>query len=345
VPPLTAVDARQVDPRRHPFFAHAETGFFLGVRGGRTVGRISTCRDRLHDEFHGDRVGFFGHFDAVDSAAARALLAHAERWLADHGALVMRGPVDLSTNYRCGLLVEDAEPGPPVVMMPYARAEYAGFLEAAGLAQAKDLVALILRTATLDMARVHRVADRVRRRLGVVMRPVDLRRFDSEIKLLWQLYHRIWERNWGFVPMSHEEFVAEAKGLRSVLRPELTLIAEIAGEPVAMLLGVPDINIAIRACNGRLLPFGFLRFVRALRRVTLFRVLTLGVLPDYRGSGLDALLLTDAVASGLAHGFDSCEASWILEDNHAMLRPLESMGARAYRRYRIYEKPLQQAQR
>jgi GNAT superfamily N-acetyltransferase len=339
VPPLTCIDRASVDRRRNPFFQHAEVELFVARRGGTPVGRISATRDRLHDEFHGDRVGFFGHFEAADEAAAHALLAHARAWLRARGATTMRGPVDLSTNYRCGLLVE-GEPGPPFVMMPHNPATYADWLVSFGLAKARDLLALHMHEDTLDVRRLERMVDRVRDRAGVVERRIRPDRLADEIGVLWELYNRIWERNWGFVPMTEAEFRHEAGTLKPVLRPELTVVLERDGDAVGFLIGVPDTNLAVRACNGRLLPLGWLSFARTLRRVRRFRVITLGILPEHRGSGLDAVLMYAAIRGGLDSHFNECEASWVLEDNVAMLRPLVAAGARAYRRYRIYEQAL-----
>src|SRR5262245_33889956 len=128
VPVLTAGEAWQIEPRKNPYFAHAEAEFFVARRGPRVVGRISAARDRLHDEFHGDRTGFFGHFEAADAAVAAALVQTAADWCRQRGATVLRGPIDLSTNYKCGLLVA-GEPGPPVLMMPHNPPHYAQWLE------------------------------------------------------------------------------------------------------------------------------------------------------------------------------------------------------------------------
>lgn len=339
VPPFTWYDRHQVDRGRNPFFEHAESEFWLAHDGRTCVGRISATRDAEHDAFHGDRVGFFGHFEARDELVARQLLDTAAAWLRAHGAESLRGPVDLSTNYKCGLLI-GGEPGPPFVTMPHNPPEYAEWLEAYGLAKAKDLVALMLLAENADMTRFERIAGRVRKRFNPEIRQLDPRNFEAELEMLWRLYVTAWEKNWGFAPMTESEFRAEAANFRQVLRPELTVIATVDGEPAGMALGVPNVNVAIKACNGRLLPFGFLKFVRALERVRTFRTLTLGVMPEFRGTGFDALVLAELVRSGPAHGFATCEASWILEDNANMLRPLELMGGHEYRRYRIYEKAL-----
>lgn len=339
VPPLTATERHVIDPRRNPFFEHAKTAFFVARRGGRPVGRISATRDDLHDDFHGDRVGFFGHFEALDREAAHALLERARVWLAEHGAESFRGPVDLSTNYRCGLLVE-GEPGPPVAMMPYNPPIYADYLESFGLRRARDLVAVLLTEPETDLGRFQRVVDRLERRLDVRTRAIDLRRLDPEIEVLWRLYHRIWERNWGFAPMSRGEFAMQARDLRHVAEAEMVRVAERDGEPVGFGMNLPDVNVAIKACHGRLLPFGWIRFLRALRATHRARFITLGVVPEHRRLGIESILMQRIVEHTLARGFPECEASWILEDNRLMLDPLLEMGGRIYRRYRIYERPI-----
>ncbi len=339
VPLLASAEAWQIDPRKNPFFRHAEAEFFVARRGPRVVGRISATRDRLHDEFHGDRIGFFGHFEASDEQTAQVLLRTAGAWCHKRGATALRGPVDLSTNYRCGLLVE-GEPGPPVLMMPHNPPHYAGWIEAFGLRKAKDLLALKVTSDTIDLPRLERVVGRLAQKSRAVLRRLDLRRFDAECRVLWDLYHRIWERNWGFVPMSEAEFLAQANDLKKVARAELMHIAEIDGAPVGFAVALPNVNSAVAACNGKLLPFGWWRFLRALRKERMVRVITLGVVPEHRKKGLEMQLLFQIVRQGIDAGFNACEASWILEDNLDMLGPLQTIGHVPYRRYRVYEKAL-----
>lgn len=339
VPPLAKGELWQIHRQKNPWFQHGEAAFFVALRNGREVGRISAARDRLHDEFHGDRVGFFGHFEAADAEVAAALLQHAERWCKEHGADSFRGPVDLSTNYRCGLLV-DGEAGTPVLMMPHNPAHYAGWIESHGMGKAKDLLALRATSESLDLPRIDRVVERLRAKSRAVLRRMDLRHFDREMHILWDLYHRIWERNWGFVPMSRDEFFAQSKDLAQVARPELMHIAEIDGAPVGFAAALPDVNRATFACNGKLFPFGWWKFLRALKQVRMIRVITLGVVPEHRKDGLQMLLMHAVISQGIAAGFNACEASWILEDNHDMLGPLKTLGHVPYRRYRIYEKAL-----
>lgn len=339
VPPVTIAESWQLEPHKNPFFEHAQFECFAAYRQSVCVGRISTTRDRLHDEFHGDQIGFFGHFEATDEAAAHALLKHAATWCRVRSASALRGPVDMSTNYRCGLLI-DGHPGPPVMMMPYNRPEYGDWIESFGLAKCQDLLALHGTSESLDRPRMDKLTKRIEKRSGIKLRRVNLRQFDQECVVLWDLYQRIWERNWGFVPMTEAEFLAQAKDLKKVAHPSLMHIAEKDGEAIGFVLAIPDTNVGAKACNGRLLPFGWWKFLRAMKKKHLIRVLTLGAVPEYRKTGLDMLLMHRVMSDGIDAGFDACEASWILADNHDMLGPLQTLGCTPYRRYRIYQRPL-----
>jgi len=339
VPPLTASESWQIDPRKNAYFAHATAEFFVASCNGQPVGRISAARDRLHDEFHDDRVGFFGHFEATSADVARMLLGTAAEWCRRRDATELRGPVDLSTNYRCGLLI-DGQPGPPAMMMPYNPPVYADWLGDFGLVKAKDLLALKVTQQTVDLERLDRLTTRLQNKSGTVLRRIDLRRFDRELEILWDLYHRIWERNWGFAPMTRPEFTAQARDLKRVAHPALMHIAEVQGRPVGFAIGLPDINIPIKACGGRLLPLGWWKFMRALRNTHEIRTITLGVVPENRKTGIEVHLLHGVIRQGIEAGFHTCDASWILEDNQDMLGPLATLGAVPHRRYRIYSKTL-----
>lgn len=339
MPPLTLLDSAQISPRKNPFFARARAEFWLAKDGGRCVGRISAVRNFVHDEFWRDRVGFFGHFEAAGSEVACALLDHAAGWLAAEGATVVRGPIDLSTNYRTGLLVEGV-PGPPAMMMPYNPPHYADWLTAWGLAKARDVLAFEVDTTTLDFERLRRVGVKVAARARIELRPLVMRRFSDETAQIWRLYNTIWEHNWGFVPMSRAEFEREARGFRAICVPELIWFACAEGEPVGFIVALPDVNPAIRACRGRLLPFGWWTLRREIARARRLRILTLGIQPSHRGRGIDGALIQAVVAAGTERGFQSAECGWILEENQAMLGPLAGIGARPFRRYRVYERPL-----
>jgi len=339
VPPLLADQRTLLDRRKHPFHAHGEVEYFIARRGGQVVGRIVAGVNHRHNEFHDERAGFFGLFDSVDDeSVAAALLDAVEIWLAEREIDVCRGPMNFSSNEEWGLLVDGFE-HPPAIMMTHNPPYYARLLESRGYGKAKDVLAFLLDDPTLP-ARLAGAMERFERRRGVTVRPLDMRRFPEELARVQDIYNAAWERNWGFIPMTEAEFEHMARQLRPVVDPRFCLFAEVDGEAVGFLLGLPDYNQAIRYANGRLFPTGLLKILWHRRNIDRLRVITLGVKPGYRKLGIDAMLYTRVWTDGVAAGFGKAECSWILEDNLEMRRALERMGGRAYKTYRIYERRL-----
>lgn len=340
VPPLRMSLRTALDRNKHPFHDHAEVAYFVAEREGSVVGRIAAIANHLHNEYHGDRTGFFGLFESVDDPRiARGLVDAAAHWLRQRGMERMRGPVNFSTNEEIaspGVLVEGFDT-PPMAMMSHNPPYYARLLEGTGLEKSKDLLAFWLDDPT-PPERLVRGMERVVERMGAVIRPLDLKRFQHDVDIIKGIYNSAWSRNWGFVPMTDAEFDHLAKEFRPIVDPSLCLIAEVKGEPVGFSLALPNINHALkRLPDGRLFPFGLFRFLWHKRKIRGIRVITLGFKPGYQHSGLGAALYLRSWLAGTARGYDHGEASWILEDNLDMVHPLERMGARAYKRYRIFE--------
>jgi len=341
VPPLLADVRSRLDPESHPFHAHSDVQLFLACRDGVPVGRIAAIHNRRHVEFHDEPVGFFGFFETErDPAVAGALLDAADAWLADRGLASMRGPASFSTNEEAGLLVEGFGE-PPAVLMPYNPPWYADLLEGAGLRPVRELVTY-LREGNEPPEYLVRASEIVGRRYpGVSVRSLRTEEFDREVERIRELYNRAWEVNWGFVPMTDAEFRHMARELKPVVVPGLVLIAEDgAGRPIGFALSLPDLNRAIRHANGRLLPFGLLRILWHRRTIDTIRVLTLGILEEWRGKGIDALLYLRTFRTSQPLGYVNGEFGWVLAENERMRRPLERMGARVNKRYRFYERPI-----
>jgi GNAT superfamily N-acetyltransferase len=341
VPPLLSEEQKRIDPERNPFFQHGEAALFLAYANGKPVGRIAAIENRQHNEFHDDRVGFFGFFESIDDPeVAGALLDEAAAWVRGRGLTSLRGPTNFSTNEECGLLVENFEDA-PYVMMTYNPPYYAALLEGWGLAKVKDLVAYEVTYADFDqerLAAIERLLNRIK--LDSRIRSLDMKRFDEEVELVRDLYNAAWERNWGFVPMTDAEVDHMAKQLKPVVDRDLVLFAEIEGEPAGFALALPDINQALRYANGRLFPFGLFRLLWHMRRINGIRILTLGLKEDFRRTGLAGRLYSEIFKRGSAKGHTRAESSWILEDNHVMRTALEKMSFRLSKTYRLYERAL-----
>lgn len=331
-------ERKRLSRKKNPFFEHGDVELFLATRNGVPVGRIAAIQNALHNEVHGDRVGFFGQFECIeDPDVARSLVDTAARWVRERGLQRLRGPVNFSLNEESGLLVDNFE-DPPTILMPYNPPYYEDLLEACGLSGVKDLLAYVARKEVFNERRFA-VLERViaRSPQDIQVRNLDMKNFQRDVDLIRTLYNQAWEANWGFTPMTDAEVEHMAKGLKPVVDPDLALIGLVDGEPAGFALSLPDVNQAIKPLDGKLWPLGWLRLLRGMRRIDRIRILTLGVLPRYRRSGLDALFYYETFKRGTAKGYYG-ESSWILEDNTLMNRALEKMGFTRYKTYRLYEK-------
>lgn len=337
VPPLRLQQKQLFDVRRHPFYHEAETERFLALRQGRAVGRIAAILDHRYIRHQQEQAGWFGFLEMEnDPDVARALISAAAGWLADRGIRVMRGPMNPSANYECALLIEGFD-SPPCVMMPYNPPYYGPLLELCGLVKAKDLYAYYTTDAEITAEKVERVASRAAAVHQVRVRPVRLDDFQAEVERFFEIYNAAWSRNWGFAPMSRAELEFLGRELKLIVDPNLALLGEVGGRTVACALALPDINQALRHARGRLFPFGLCKILYHKRRIRRMRVLILGVLEEYRATGVAATLYAALFRNGLRAGYREGEFSWVLEDNVMMNRSLEALGARRYKTYRIYE--------
>jgi GNAT superfamily N-acetyltransferase len=330
---------------RNPFFEHGEAEYFLAERGDEVVGRVAAISNSLHNETHGDRVGFFGFFESVnDPAVADALLEAAAEWCRGHGHDTLRGPASFSVNDECGLLVEGFD-SPPALMMPHNPRYYIYLLEQAGFSKAKDL--LVYQGGDPDRyipvpERLARGTELIRQRMGITIRPLNLKDFDGEVERIKELYNAAWERNWGFVPMTDHEIDHLAEQFRPVVIPELVPVAEKDGRMIGFGIALPDLNVVFRSNrSGRMFPM-ILKLLWALkaRKIRRARILLLGILPEYRGKGIDAMLYHWIWTRSGERGIYWGEAGWILEDNPAMNAGLEKMTFRVYKIYRLYDRPI-----
>jgi GNAT superfamily N-acetyltransferase len=337
VPPLRIAVKELLDRRKHPFYANAEAEFFLARQGGRVVGRIAAVLDHTHNKVHGEEAGFFGFFESVDDAAvAQALLTRARQWVSERGARFLRGPMNPSTNYECGMLIDGFDSS-PMVMMTYNPRYYPVLMERAGLCKAKDLLAYHCPVATIEMAKIEKLSNRILAKNGVRVRPINMKDFANEVERVWEVYGSAWSRNWGFVPMTREEFFAQGKEMKQILKPDLVLIGEVGDRVVGFAIALPDMNQALKPAGGSLFPTGLVKILYHQRLIKSVRVVALGVVPEHQASGLPAVFYATLVRNARKLGYGECEMSWILEDNLLMNRSLEVMGARRYKTYRIYD--------
>jgi len=346
VQPLMFERLEHLNPKKNPYFEHAEVGYWLAFRGERPVGRISAQVDRLHLERHDDATGHFGFLEAENDAEVfAALFEAAETWLRAHGMRRATGPFTLSINDETGLLIEGFET-PPYLMMGHAPRYCAFRVEERGYRKARDLIAYAFDVVAPPPPRARRMLERLSKGGGLSFRPIDMRRFDQELQTIVDIFNDAWSDNWSFVPMTPAEVRHMAKNLKPIVRAEYAWIGEADGEPAAMTVTLPNINEAIVDLGGRLLPLGWAKLLWRVkvRGTRTARMPLMGVRKKYQGTQRGAALalgVIEAVRSWHAeHGAKEAELSWVLEDNRPTHDIIEMVGGRAYKTYRVYEKIL-----
>jgi GNAT superfamily N-acetyltransferase len=341
VPPLLMGEKELFDTEENPFYRHAEIENYLAYRDGREVGRISAIVDWNYVEFHNEKAGFFGFFECEeDPETARALFEAAEKWVRDKGMERIIGPMNPSTNHILGVLIDSFDE-PPMVQMNYNPPYYPDLIESCGYSTERDLYCYRLLRGKVEISdKIRRVTELSKKRNNLTIRPIDMKRLDEEVEIIRELYNSAWDRNWGFVPWTREEFDQMAEELKLIARPELVLMIFAEEELVGLSIPLPNINEILIKMNGRLFPFGVFRLLFGKNRTRMIRVAIMGVRPDYRNKGLDAVFALETYERGKALGYEGADLSWILEDNYPLRNMLEAWGTERYRTYRVYGKKL-----
>lgn len=340
VPPLLMDRRKLIDRKHNPFYKHATMELFLAEREGTVVGRIGAIVNDNHNREHNENIGFFGFFECMDDQEVANLLFNTVRdWLRAKGVTAMRGPASPSVNDEYGLLINGFD-RMPAVLMTYNPPYYQRLVENYGFAKAQDLYAYYIHKDKVFNEKFARIAAVVNKRESLKIRPLDMSRFDEEVKLIRELYSRGWSKNWGEVPMTEEEFNYVAKDLKAVVDPRLVIIAESNGKPVGFGMTLPDLNeVLVHNKHGWLIP-GLVRVLLFRKKITRVRIVILGVLPEYANSGIGAALFYETGRRCVDAGYPHGEASWVNEDNVMMNRGAEMMQGTIDKTYRIYQMPL-----
>ncbi len=343
VPPIWSIQNELVGFKSHPFYDENRCQAFIVCRGREVFGRVVAIVNRGHNNRYNDRTGFFGFFECRDDVeAARALFHQAGKWLVDQGMTSVRGPANPSLNYECGLLVDSFDT-PPTFMIPYNKDYYESLIVRSGFAKIQDMYSY---EASIDMLdhldpKLKFVIDEATRRFKATCRPINPKNLNTDVRTFLHIYNESLQGTWGYVPLSGAEIDHQAKGLKYLLIPEMTSIAEIDGRPVGAGFGLLDYNPLIKKIGGKLFPFGWLRLLFQKKTLKRLRIISSNVLPEYQKWGLGlvttARILPDAVAFGIQVG----EFSWVLESNSLSRNTIERAGGRKTKTHRMFEKSLE----
>jgi hypothetical protein len=344
IPPLKKEVAKLLDFKAHPFWQFAEQRLFLVQRGAETVGRIAGIIDHNYNRFHDERMGIWGFFEcANDMEAAAALLGAVEKWLQEKGMAFVRGPLNPSTNYEGGLLVEGYEQR-PVFMMTYNPPYYPDLVTSCGFNKEKDLLAFWVDRSWQPPPWVERLARRTINKVDIQIRPIKVKEFKTELEYVKDIYHEAWFDNWGFVPMTDAEWEDVGHNLTRLIDPGLSFFMVDGQEPIGVGVVVPDINPLLKRFNGKIGMLGWLKYLLYRQEINGLRGLIFGIRKKYRQLGLPLLafdyLFRNIIEKPQYKKYQYIELGWNLEDNDLINQWYLDGGAKVNKRFRIYRKDL-----
>jgi GNAT superfamily N-acetyltransferase len=344
VPPLKLERRLFLSRRGNAFFSHGEAEYFVARRDGRPAGRVSAHVNHAFNDHRGARWGWFGFLEfEQDPEVLAALLGAAEGWLRERGQERMVGPASFAMNDESGVLIEGFDLR-PMILEPWNPPYYSQMLEAAGMSKAMDLLMWNLEVTGRDkvLPVIWELAEKSRTEHGIRIRPMRRRQLRKDLDFFGAVYNEAWSKNWDFVPYSKKDLDAYAQELQLAFDKNWFMIAEKedTGEVVGMAITVPDLNQVLEQMHGRLLPFGWWKFLTKSKRIDRVRVGFLGVKPEHQHTGVAAALYEEHYNAAERTPQDGGEMGWILETNTAMNRGMEAMGGRIVKRYRVYERLL-----
>lgn len=344
VAPLKLEQRDLLNLKKNPFFQHGRMCAWLAYEDAKVVGRILAFVDDNYNDFHNNKIGFFGFFESNNSQnTANALFDNASSWLLDQGMEVMRGPINLSVTNECGLLVHGFE-HPPFVKMGHSLDYFPNLMKNYGFELEHQLMAYYITSNSVESNKIwHRLGEINHRTLknnSIRIRSIHMDRYKEEVSHIFRIYNEFMKDNWGFVPATEAEMYYIADVLKLIVDPKMVLMAEYQGEVVGCSLAVPNINQLLPGLKGKLFPFGFIKLWLKRKRITKLRLMLIGVVPQFRERGFDVMLYYETILRSIDRGYEGAELSWISESNTNLRGILEKLGAKLYKIYNVFDKDL-----
>ncbi len=336
-PPLRRDVSHALDREGHPFYRHSEADFFLAEEEGRKVGRIAVMENRRFNAVRGRREAFFYFFESGDdSEVAAALIGTAADWARARGLDTLVGPKGFLPGDGMGILVEGFEH--PVAMgVPYHHPYYDGLLAACGLEKETDYLSGRLGEEHLLPEQFLEAADAAAAQSGYHLHPFTTKReLRHWFGRIGEVYNQAFAETWEFCPLTPEEMQEIGSRLLSLADPRLIVLVMRGDEIAGHLFILPDVGNGLRAAGGRLLPFGWARILAEVRRTEVVDLLGLGLLPQHRGVGANAVAYAAIFRAVGQFRYRYAEVVQIEEGNSRVLANMTAIGVPWRHRHRIY---------
>jgi GNAT superfamily N-acetyltransferase len=340
VPPLVKERLKFIDPASGVFFKRGVAEFFIASRDGRPVGTICCGDDRATNAARGLKDCLVGFFECIqDKNVAEALFEHACIWVRTHGLETLYGPFNLDYEDGYGILVEGRD-RPPALLCGHTPSYYQGFFEQYGFQPARgDNLAyeITQEMGAAEIDRISRLSARLRARHRITIRSGDLEHWDDEVERIYFLLNRSLAHLPDFIPWPKDALQASLGQFRQIIDPELVLFAEVEGETVGFLPGIPNINETLIHANGLRYPWDYLRLMLYLRKQPkCLAIKSVLVLPEYWETGVAVMLFDEMAIRAFPKGYAWIDMSLTSDDNPYTPTLARRAGARLYKRYRVY---------
>lgn len=340
IPPLKIDQGNIFNPKKNSMLRHCDYQLFLLYEHHRIIGRIAVYVNSSANLYWKTKIGFFGYYECIENPeAASILLETAEKWLGEKGMQTMRGQWNW-VSQDIGFVCEGFDLQ-PIVLSSYNPPYYNDQVVTYGMKKAKDLLVY-----NCDLSKGYKIperflalTDRITRRFGVTVRPIDMKHLVRDARIIVRLTNESLKDNWGYYPVEETEAEQIAADLKLIVHPDVVLFAEVQGEPIGYVIAVPDVNDILKKMNGRLFPFGIFKLLTGIKKINRYRIWAMGILPPYQKRGVSVLMfrrLNDILAPKGSY----VEINWVLEDNDLMNNAVIKLEFDLVKRYRIYEKQI-----
>jgi hypothetical protein len=343
VAPLLIEQKRLLHPKKNPFFKKAKMRAWLVSNNRTPLGRIIAFTNPTFNAYHQEVVGFIGFFECINELdIAKSLFEKSTTWLKAQGVKKIMGPINLDTSNECGVLIKGFE-HPPIIMMNHTPKYYESLFLKCGFEKEHDLFAfklspIVLAKSPKIIAKMKRISDMILKREGIQFRKINMSDFKKEALRIASLYDELLADNWGFSPVTDEEFLYTANSLKSIVNPAIVSYLEKNGQVIGCSFSIPDINEVLIDLKGKLFPFGFIKFLRSKNKINKSRVVLLGVRKKFQFRGFAILMIYKTIIDTIQNGYQETELSWVSEKNINLIKIFNKLGADHYKTYRVFQK-------
>jgi hypothetical protein len=346
VPPLKMDRYKLINPEKNPFFKENDSAFYLCYEDNKIVGRVAAIENKRYNDYHDDNAGFFGFFESINNVeVAKLLIQTAKDWNIKKGRSKIYGPVNPHLNDDSpGFLVKGFDDD-PVMLLAYTHEYYLNLMDQIGLKKAKDLHSFWVEAQGVkNIDKMERIIEKSKKRHNITIRPINMKNFETEYLIIQDIFNKAWEKNWGQIPLTNEDFEYIASDLKSLVHTDFLQLAFKDDIPIGMTVSFPDVNEMIKPMKGSLITLKALPFIKYILtkkvNVKRIRIFILGILPEYDHTGATAALYLQTTLAARKHGVIGGEMAWILEDNDKMIKAAEMLGGQLVKTYRIFEDKL-----